>query len=70
MVTTRQNPDFICCDLVDKPVLLIYSSRPAACKFMLERFGLPNAFKWLTLDIFYQLNNPQSFLTILLDPPG
>ena len=70
MIAAGQNPDFICCDLIDEPMLLVYSARPAARQVALQRFGFPYALEGITLHIFDQADNPQRFLSILLDPPG
>ena len=70
MIAAGQNPNFICCDLIDEPVLLIYSARPATSQLALQRLGLTYALEGITLHVFDQADNPQCLLAILLDPPG
>ena len=70
VVTTGENADFILLDLIDKAVLLVNAARPAAGKFMFERFGLAGAAKRITLDFLDQLEDTKSLFAVLFDPPG
>ena len=70
MKSASENSDLILCDLIDEPVFLIYSTRPTTFQYMLQRFGLADSSKGIALNIFYEINNAQSLVAILLNPPG
>jgi hypothetical protein len=69
MVPAGEDPDLFLCDLVNEPVFLIYSARPATLHFMLQWFGLANSSERITMDFLYQANNPERLIAILLNPP-
>ena len=70
MIPAGQDSNFVLYDLINKPVFLIYSPRPAALQFMLQRLWLPDAFKRIALDIFNQIDDSKRLLAILFDPPS
>src|SRR5437660_2086725 len=49
-------------------MFLIYSARPATFEFMLQRLRLADSAKGIALNIFYQIDNAQSLVAILLNP--
>ena len=69
MVTASENPDLIRLDLVDEPMLLVNSPRPAASQLVLQRLGLAFALEWVSLDVLNEFENAKRFLPVVLDPP-
>jgi Prolipoprotein diacylglyceryl transferase len=51
MVAARNNPNLVRQYLINQPVLLIDSPRPATSEFVLQRLWLAQAGKWFTLDL-------------------
>ena len=54
MLLAGKNIDRIVGNFINKPVLIIDSSRPISRKLMFKRFRLSNSFKRISCNIFYQ----------------
>src|SRR2546425_5642465 len=70
MIPASENPNLALGDFIYKSVFSIDSTRPTTFEVVLERFGLADSSKGIALNIFYQINNSQSLVAILLKPPS
>src|SRR5690349_21756290 len=70
MIPAGQDSDLGLGDFVDQPMFLVDPAGPAPRQVVLQRLGLTRAGEGLALDRFNQLHDPESLLTVLLDPPG
>src|SRR5260370_115488 len=55
---------------IDEAVLLGDSPGPSAGEFMLERFWLADAMKWVSEGIFHELQDAESDVAIRFHPPA
>ena len=69
VVPASQNPDLFLLHLVDKAVLLIYTSRPAATQFAFQRLRLAQSRQRSSLRLPNQANNAKRLRAIPLHPP-
>jgi hypothetical protein len=49
---------------INQSMFLGDSSRPAACKYVLERFRLPNACEGISQHRLYEFEDPQCYLAV------
>ena len=61
MIATRKDTDFVFGNLINQPMRLVNSFRPATRQFMFERFWFANAAKWIVLRFLYQANERNAF---------
>jgi len=70
MVAAREDADLILEYLVHEAMLVVDAARPAACQFVLERLGLADAGKGVTLHGLNEPDDALGHLAVFLDPPG
>jgi len=70
MISAGENPDLVLQDFIDQPIGVIDTAGPAAGKVVLQGFGLAGALERVTLHFLDQLDDAESFLAVLLNPPG
>ncbi len=58
MVSSLQEIDGFVTDAIHQTVLLCDSARPAAGKYIFERFGLPRTFERVSHDCLNQIEDP------------
>jgi len=56
MISASENPDLIFGNLINEPMFLIYSARPATFEFMFEGLWFANPLDWIVHYFLYQIN--------------
>jgi hypothetical protein len=64
------NPDLVFLYLIDEPMFLINASRPTTGQFVLQRLGLAQTGKRVTLNFTNQPHDSKRLRPVLLDPLG
>ena len=70
VIATRQQSNFVVEHLINKPVFIVDSFRPATGQIMLEWFWFADASEGIILRFLDQANESHRFLAILLHPPS
>jgi hypothetical protein len=69
-IAAGQNAYLILEHLINEPMLIIDSFRPATGKFVFEWFRLSNSAEWIIFRFLSESQDAQGLLSIVLDPPS
>ncbi len=70
VISSLEKIDTVILHSIDQPMFFRKASRPSIGYQILERFWFAQLLKWITEDVFDEIEGPQGYFGILANPIG